>query len=168
MLDQVMVKTDRQIQTGDLLAWGYIDAKGFGRYVRGFVQMMTLSTYSHVGIAYVKDDILHVIEAVEPCISINRIDLEDTFYVVPMNISNTTNLEDIANDYVGKKYSLLDCVRGYLGVSTDDNNRWQCAELSTEIYRRLGHDIKPRRLTPQEVVQAALRYTTSASGLWVH
>lgn len=164
--DSAVYKTPaHQIQSGDLLAWDYVDSKGLSRFVKKFVQLMTLSDYAHVGIAIVKDDILHVFEAREPVIEITPLVNRGSFYVVPMNLTDTTNLQQVMERYVGKKYSLVDCVRAYLGYETNSNDSWQCAEVANQVYIDMGIELNPVKTTPGGVVKAAILY--SKTGLWI-
>lgn len=160
------VRPTRQIQSGDLLAWENDHYTGWNRFVVTFVRFMTLSEYGHVGVAHVRDGVVYALEAVNPVVRIQPIPVRSKIYVVSMNIQDTTKLYDHIQKYVGRPYSILDCIRAYLGVVTKSDDRWQCAELANEIYSKLGIDLKPKRITPSGVVEAALRH--SHSSLWIY
>jgi hypothetical protein len=155
---------NHSVQSGDLLAWDYDELSGLYRYVNMFIQSMTMSSYSHVGIAIRRGSDVFVLEATQPKIRISPLKNKGDFYVLPLGPVDHDELERIAQDYIGKEYSILDCIRAYLGLKINSNKRWQCAELAVRVYQRLGIELKPARLTPQSLIKTALIY--SKAGLW--
>ena len=153
-----------KIKSGDLLAWSYDELSGWYRFVNKTIQLMTLSSYSHVGIAIVDGGDTYVLEATRPYIKLSKAQEKGHFYVVSMNLENTEELMDIAKEYLGKPYSLMDCVRAFFGYQTAKDDQYQCAELCAEVYERLGEEFFPEKNTPQGLVKAALSYT--GSSLW--
>ena len=149
------------INSGDLLAWSYDGLKGYYRYLNQFIQLVTMSSYSHVGIAVIIEGEILVLEATQPMIQMTPIKKKGHFYFIPMHAPNANKLSELIHLYIGKRYSVWDCIRAYFGWTVTDNNRYQCAELCTEVYEHLGLNIKPDRITPQGLVRAALIKTKS-------
>lgn len=165
-MDTVCNESHRTIKSGDLLIWDETHHDYWGKLLIRFIRFMTMSEYGHVGIAIVRKNEVFVLEAIQPRVAITFLGSRTNFYVVSMNIKDLGYLEDIAQKFLRCRYSLLDCVRGFLGVQTSTDNRWQCAELCNEVYLELGIDLKPNRVTPSGIVRAALDY--SFSNLWIY
>ena len=156
----------RTVKSGDLLVWDEANHGFWGKLVIKFIRFMTMSEYGHVGIAVVEDGYTYVLEAVQPRVQYVSMSGKTNFYVVSMNLDKTEDLVKIAKKYVGYRYSLLDCVRGYLGLTTLSDERWQCAELTAMVYEDLGVELVTEHMTPSGVVRAALSH--SGSTLWVY
>lgn len=144
------------IQTGDLLVWSD------GNIWMDFVRLMTLSNYGHVSIAWrfgdQFSDLYHV-EANVPKIRYQRITDDRKFYVIPMRKHFKRDVDlFFFDDKVGLKYSFMDAIRAYLGVSLAADDRWQCAELAHAFYLHHGVDLK-KAFTPSKIVEAALAHS---------
>lgn len=144
-----------QIKSGDLLIWD----KGSGSLISNFlinlVRFFTRSEYGHVGIAWKVNKRLFVIEAVIPHVRIIPLSSKDVFYHVPMSIEWSEESESFLLSKVGLEYSIIDCINAYIGRTSTDMNKWQCAELACEFYRYSGIDIK-RAYEPGLLVKTIL------------
>lgn len=163
---EASVRPIRQIQTGDLLAWDSDRYTGWSKLVISFIRVMTLSEYGHVGVAFVDNGKVFVLEAVNPKVRIQPISAGTKLYVVSMNLRSTESLQRIMQGYLGCQYSIMDCIRAYLGLTTKRDDNWQCAELANDVYQQLGVELKPKRVTPSGMVHAALQF--SQSNLWIY
>jgi len=171
-MDQIVSTSQLDaVQSGDLLAWSDTshwndtETDWWGRLILMIVRGFTFSEYGHVGIAYRNEEGLYVLEATQPYIRFTRIIEGSVFYHLPMGIEWQESYLDILKEKIGTRYSVLDAIRGYLGMAVDDNNRWQCVELSNYSYLKMGIDLKVGRLTPSNIVKAALLW--SKKGLFL-
>ena len=140
-----------EIESGDLLAWSStaIELK--------IVQLFTLSSFDHVGIAWRVDGRLFVIEARPPEIRIYPLSKLRPFYHVPMHIDWSEDYTEYLLEHVGDPYSRWEAIRAFFNISKKDNH-WQCAEFANSFYSRVGLDID-FGLTPRSVVDAAIEHS---------
>jgi len=143
------------IASGDLLAWSTDSTTIWSRLLTHLVRIFTSSEYSHVGIALRLEDRVYVLEATIPRIELRLLSECTGFYHIPMHVTWTSELEIYLKHYIGKSYSLLDCVRGYLGYTDVSDDRWQCAELCNDFYHQVPIDLGDA-YTPSHVVREAL------------
>lgn len=149
------------IQSGDLLAWSTDNASLSSKILTTLVRFFTLSEFSHVGIAYREDGRLYVLEATIPKIQLRLLSERKGFYYVPMRVAWESSYEPFLKHYIGKKYSILDCIRGYLGKTDISDDRWQCAELCNDFYKHIGIDLQDN-YTPAKLVKAAMSRVRSS------
>jgi len=141
-----------EIKTGDLLAWGKSPGLApVSDFLLWIVKVFTKSKYGHVGIAIRLGGRLMVVEAVIPRVTLTPISAREEFYWIPMSSSWSNAYLSKLFVNLGKPYSILDCIRAYLGKTDISNDRWQCAELVSNFYEHIGEfDSLPD--TPVEVV----------------
>lgn len=144
------------LHTGDLLAWSTDRTTFWSRMLTTFVRFFTLSEFAHVGIAYRDDNgRVYVLEATIPTIQMRLLSEVKGFYHVPMQIQWNDDLDVYLKHYTGKPYSLMDCIRGYLGHTDPSDDKWQCAELCNDFYKHAGIDLGDN-YTPSKVVMEAI------------
>lgn len=146
-----------EIQTGDLLVWSKAPHGGFWLKI---VRLMTVSDFGHVTVAWRVDGKLNHFEAVMPRIHVVAVPEDGSFYVLPMSkyIKDADNVDSLM-ETVGKRYSVLDAIRGYLGIEVKDNDRWQCVEQSNHYYQSKGIEVLSRFLTPTRFVKKLMAMT---------
>lgn len=145
------------IKTGDLLVWSNAPSGGFWLKV---VRLMTVSDFGHISIAWrIGNDLFHI-EAAIPRIRVVKVPSNGSFYIIPMSriITDPENIDSIS-EAIGKRYSIMDAIRGYLGIQVKSNDRWQCVELSDEYYTAKGISVDNRFLTPSRYVKRLLEKT---------
>jgi hypothetical protein len=146
------------IHSGDLLAWSNANGTRLSRLIKSIIRLLTMSEYSHVGIAFCMDNEVYVLEALEPSIKLTLLRTVPGFYHIPMNIEWQPEYSRILADYICKSYSILDAIRGFFGKTDTSNDRWQCAELANDFYRRIGLDFGDA-YTPGLLIKAILMQT---------
>lgn len=141
------------VRNGDLLIWSNQGSMlTFGFWVRLF----TRSHYSHVGIAYWLDDVLHVLEAHPPRVRLRPLERHPCDYWIGMGISHWNPMDDQwLQAVIGDKYSYWEAVTS-LVKNAPLNRQWQCAEFVLTVYKRLGLTYTAK-MTPSGVVQAILQ-----------
>lgn len=145
----------KQIQTGDLLAWSSLGA-GKSNFLLNLVRIMTMSDYGHVSVAWVRDGELYHVEATMPKIRVAKILPSDRFYTVPMTPRGSGGLDmSFFSDKIGMRYSVKDALRAFFGIAVEQDESYQCAELTNEFYKSRGIDLGDA-FTPMRVVNAAL------------
>ena len=146
-----------KIQSGDLLAWSRSTGGFVERAIVALVRMATMSEYAHVGIAYVENGAVYVVEATTPVVRKIRLTEKEVFYHVPMGLELVSPVMSFRffDDKIGLDYSYMDAVRAFLGTRLEKDNRWQCAELANYFYQSVGVDLG-NAWTPSEVVRAAM------------
>jgi uncharacterized protein YycO len=143
-----------QIQSGDLLAWSTHRDKGWRRIINHLIRIFTMSEYCHVGIAWVINERVFVIEAVQPCVRIYPLSTETPFYHIAMNLQVKDNQLNYLLSRVGEPYSVWQALYAYFGKPKSDK-AWQCAELCNSFYRKVGIPLKGG-WTPSALVEAIL------------
>jgi len=145
------------IKSGDLLAWSKSPTdKVISNIFLSIVKFFTKSNYGHVGIAWRMGGRLLVVEAVIPFIHVYPVSKRESFYWIPTNIPWTPSYIKHLLKYLGTSYSIIDCIRAYLGDTDPSNNRWQCAELCNDYYKNIGINLG-KADTPVEIVEAMLK-----------
>lgn len=145
------------LRSGDLLIFAEDGRTGFSAFALGAIRFFTRSEYAHVGIAVRNGDDVCILDAVVPSVQYRKLRKSETFYFVPMHLNIVDgDLHKVVVKYRGLKYSVLDAFRAYFGLTLKDDNRYQCVELVDEIYREQGLDLNVGRLTPSNIVKAAL------------
>jgi hypothetical protein len=143
-----------KIKSGDLLAWSHRSWKTWYDIKIQLVRIFTQSEYSHVGVAWVYQDRVFVIESVTPFVRIVPLSNLLPCYVISMNLPWSKETENLALGMVGKAgYSQLEAIKAYFGKNKDPN-AWECAEFVQKIYRseNLNLDCKD---VPSDLVLAA-------------
>ncbi len=140
MSEVILYKDVRdQIKTGDLLIWKKDKVRFLSNLFLSVVRLFTKSEFAHVAIAWRVRDRLFVIEATMPQVRIYPISSFDEFFHIAMNVEPTEEQLDYLLGKVGLSYSIKHAIWGYLGIKLDDSEEdWQCAELVTRFYNRLG------------------------------
>lgn len=146
------------IQTGDLLAWSHDPNSAKGDFITRMVGWLTGSRYGHVGIAWRChdgiDEELFVIEATIPLIRTARVTSDRNFYCIPMNINWTARNKAFLMSKIGLKYGYMDALRSYFGMTLENDDRYQCAELAHGFYKESNIDL-PEDLIPGNLVRNA-------------
>jgi hypothetical protein len=154
--DNLYVNYRDSIKSGDLLAWGSPPSSILHKVINTFIRLFTLSEFAHVGVAWVTDGRVFVIEATFPRVQISPLSKCDQFYHIPLKIEWKHEYATVLLELVGCGYSIKDCVRGYLGKITDDKNKWQCAELAHYFYTKTGILKLGNCCTPSSLVNCIL------------
>lgn len=149
------------IQSGDLLGWRRNSHNSTSDFLIHAIRIATASKYGHVGIAWRchdgVDDELLVIEATIPKIQVCRITPDADFDCVPMGIEWNRQGKDFLVDKIGEPYGILDALRGGLGKTVENDNRWQCAELAHCFYQSYDIDLG-EVLTPGGIISSAEKH----------
>lgn len=143
--------TTYDIASGDLLLWTSYPENNISNFLIKSIAKLTNSPFGHVGIAWKShdtlDDELFVVEASIPRITITRATEDSGMYCIPMHASWLPKNKRFLTDLVGKPYSIVDAIRGYLGMVAKKDDRYQCVELARDFYEVSGIKI-PCKLTP--------------------
>lgn len=145
------------IKTGDLLAWSDY-SKEHSTFWLKLVRLATMSEFGHVSVAWRQGEQLFHVEAVMPFIRVVPVPEGESFFYIPMSrfLKTPPRMSEFFSDKIGQRYSVLDAVKAYLGIATQHDNNWQCAELSNAFYAEHGVDLGSKAMTPSRVVYAAL------------
>jgi uncharacterized protein YycO len=144
--------------TGDLLAWSHRPWHSWYDFQIQMVRMFTQSEYSHVGVAWVTEGRVFVIEAVSRGVCITPLSNTGEFYWVPCQHEAKNMTIDWLMQQVGKPYkNKLQMVMDFFtGKPTKQVDRFQCSELANEFYSNSGLFLNAEN-TPSSIVNAALR-----------
>lgn len=145
-----------QIKSGDLLVWKKSSKSTISRWTLDIIRLFTRSDFAHVGVAWVLEGRLFVVEATQPVVRLTNVKETDEFYHVGMNVEWSKLSEDFLIGKLGLKYSMFDAIRAFLGKRLDNDDRYQCAELAHEFYAVHGISLGDS-YTPSELVDSALR-----------
>lgn len=151
-------KARETIKTGDLLAWSHGSLKSWHDFQIMLVRMFTRSEFSHVGLAWVANGRVFIIEAVGTGVRIFPLSRDVPFYLCRKPTYLDQRSVDFLFERIGAPYSKLQAVLAGLGMlrkGADDV--WQCAEL---VLRALSLDVDSLgdvNATPTAVVKQAMR-----------
>ena len=134
-------KGRENIKSGDLLAWSKKDFTTIKDLFPWIVRVFTASKYTHVGVAWVVEGRVFVIEAVPPCVRIYPLSRRLPCYHINMNVDWQEGDDKFLIDQVGKPYSTMDAIRGYLYEPNSENDRWMCVKLSKFFYDIVEVDV---------------------------
>lgn len=148
------------IKSGDLLIWKKSKKSLISSWAIELIRFFTRSDFAHVGIAWVMDGRVFVVEATQPVVRLTIVKDNDEFYHAPMVIEWSDTSEEYLIDKIGLKYSVFDAIRAFLGKTLDNDRRYQCAELANEFYKTHGIELGDA-FTPSELVEAVLRLQTT-------
>lgn len=148
------------IKSGDLLIWKKSKKSLISNWTIELIRFFTRSDFAHVGIAWVMDGRVFVVEATQPVVRLTIVKDNDEFYHAPMVIEWSDTSEEYLIDKIGLKYSVFDAIRAFLGKTLDNDRRYQCAELANEFYKTHGIELGDA-FTPSKLVEAVLRLQTT-------
>lgn len=143
------------IKSGDILAFSHGDWKTLNGFKINMIRIFTRSTYSHIGIAWVVNNRVFVLEAVKPMLRIYPLSHLGSFYLIGMDATWLSTTEDYALSKVGVKYSELLAVKAFF-EPLEEGNVEQCAAYVREVLKRESIDLG-RRSTPDAVIKQALK-----------
>ena len=144
------------IRSGDVLAWSHRGIRSWHDLKIWFVRLFTRSEYSHVGLAWVTDGRVFVIEAVMPLVRVYPLSklLDHGCFWIPSKAPWKATTEEYAMACVGDVYSQIQAMEAPFEMPPADK-LWECAELAASILKMDGIDLGTV-YTPSAVVQAAL------------
>lgn len=144
------------IRSGDLLAFSHGDWKTLNGIKVNLVRMFTMSTYSHVGIAWVVAGRVFILEAVKPKVRIYPLSLSGDFAWIPLDTPWTPETEQYAMERVGADYSELQAIRAFWEpLQAGDVS--ECAAYVREVLKRDGIDLGSMSRPDMVVKEAQLR-----------
>lgn len=147
-----------QIKTGDLLFWSHGSWRSWKSIQVVIVRAMTLSEYSHVGVAWVVNGRVFVVHAIGRGVCIEPLSTQGEFYWLPMRTEFSEEALDRAFSRVGDKYSKLQAIMGFLGLLKAGEDRvWQCAEFVVWFYQQVGYALSDC-VTPSGIARAAMAH----------
>jgi hypothetical protein len=154
-----LAKNQHMIKNGDLIAF-----KG-NRFLDQIIRLFTRSTYSHVGMAIWRNNVLCVIEATWPRVVINPLVGRTDFYHIDMNIEWKPEYDTLLDSRVGAKYSIWHDIQAMF-VKPNQDGEWECAMLDTIDYNLMGVPLN-NLYTPDALVQACAEYSPDGINLFV-
>lgn len=142
------------IQTGDVLAWSEGGVwNSWRNFQLNLVRMGTLSTYNHVGIAYVLLGRVFVVEAVVPLIRIFPLSQLTPFYHIPTEYRLDEAKETKLLARVGLPYSKWEAIKSAFSKDTNGQKVWQCSKLVNQTLMDFDKSFDDLYDTPQAVVE---------------
>jgi len=121
--------------SGDVVAW-----KGKS-LVSKIIRLFTNSEYSHVGLVWVSNNRVFIIEAVYPLVRIVPLSSLLPCYVISMGKSLEPYAESNALSMVGvATYSAWEAILSYFGLNRDPSS-WQCVEFVKSILKDNNQEI---------------------------
>ena len=148
------------IKSGDLLAFSHGDWKSWSGIKTLAVRAFTLSTYSHVGVAWVVGGRVFVLEAVKPKLRIYPLSLSGDFYHTATSAVWTDQVEEYALSQIGQPYSELNAMAAFF-APLKKGDVSECAAYAREIMSRAGVDLGAISRPDAVVSTAQLQYPTT-------
>jgi len=147
-----------QIKTGDLLAWSNGGWGSWRDIQVNLVRMFTRSEYSHVGLAWVANGRVFIIEAVGSGVRIFPLSREIPFYLVRKPSPLTQAAIEFLFERIGAPYSKLQAILAGIGaLAKGRDDVWQCAELVLSALALDDDGFGDINATPTAVVKEAMR-----------
>lgn len=143
------------IKSGDILVWTNRKIEKISDITLQVIRLFTKSDYTHVGIAWVVEDRIFVIDAVMPVVRIYPLSRLLPFYLIQTNVNWNKEVENFALSTIGEKYSIKQAILSLVNKPNLDDN-WQCAELVHEILMKCNIDLG-ESYTPSDIVYNALK-----------
>lgn len=151
-----------KIKTGDLLVWSesgsWFTSRGFQL---NMVRVGTMSTYNHVGIAYVVGGRVFVVEAVVPYVRIYPLSKLLPFELISLPFTATEKTEENLLKYVGVPYSKWEAIKAAFTKNTNNDKVIQCSKLANEILSEFDKRFLEINDTPEKTVELALSIKNS-------
>mgnify|MGYP001168845010 CR=1 FL=1 len=124
------------IKTGDLLAFSHTAKGTFYDFQIHMVRKATESEFSHVGIAYVANGRVFILEAIGSGVRMFPLSRYLPFYHVTNPIELSEKALNWAFETLGAEYEskLLMLVKSIVNIKLNDNKRFQCSEYVNGIY----------------------------------
>jgi hypothetical protein len=148
------------IQSGDLLIWSRDKNSKLSNFLIKGIRLFTSSSYGHVAIAVWHNGELHFLEATNPRVRLAVFDADqviDGVLCVRVGVTFTSESKEFLFSKIGFKYSFLDVLRAYLGLTLKRDDRYQCAEIGNDFYALHGIDLQA--YTPEKLVRRLLEVT---------
>ena len=143
------------IKTGDILAWSHGSWQSFYMAQLNLVRIFTRSEFNHVGVAWVKDDRVLLVEAMVPRIVAHPLSTYLPCYHIPMTIGHISDERML--EKLGGKYSKWEAIRGFLNKEMlEENKKWQCSKHTQWLHLENTSDWGKVPSTPSAVVKFAL------------
>lgn len=155
-MEEVALTSRARIKSGDLLIWSSEGNFTMSDIVLTAIRFFTLSDFAHVGIAWRSETKLFVIDATMPRVRMRPIVDSESFYHIPMGVVWTPKCEEFLMSKVGLPYSFVDALCAQLGITLNDDEKWQCAEIAHQFYLSTGLDFG-KAFTPTKLVNAILQ-----------
>lgn len=150
-----------RMRSGDLLAWDKGRGSILSTLTTSTIQLFTGSRYGHVGVVWTFAGRVFVIEASPPAVRLTPVSTINEFFYIPTRLRWRRTYEEFLLSKIGLNYSIMDCIRAYLGIlNTKDNDSYQCAELACEFYKLTGI-LKDNRYEPGLLVDAIIELRKS-------
>ena len=148
-----------ELQTGDLLAWKVTRVSSFFSFILFLYQKIFKVEFSHVGIVLKLEDRYFIVEATPPRVRIYPVSMSDDFYYIKTDIKKDKKYVGVLLRHVGKRYSILDLVKGMFGMKSNDKSLY-CSELAYGFYKEIGFITDESSwLTPQALVDKVVAIT---------
>lgn len=145
------------IKTGDLLAWSEGGPWNSWRNIQlNLVRMGTMSDWNHVGIAYVTDGRVFVVEAVVPEVRIYPLSKLAPFTYIHTPFMFDEEAKDKMLKYVGTPYSKWEAIKAAFTKQTNNDHAMQCAKLCNEVFSYFNSDYLNLHDTPFATVNFTL------------
>lgn len=143
------VDVRNEIKTGDVLAFTHKSWKSWYDFKVQLVRFFTQSEYSHVGMAWVANGRVFVMESVTGGVRI--VPLSKFLPAYHLNMSELTQDQiEKAFSVMGEPYSQWEAVKSFFGNIDDKDGKWECAEFVAVVG---NFDCKA---TPTDVVDYCL------------
>lgn len=139
------------IKSGDILAFSHVGWRNWHDIKVNLVRIFTMSEYSHVATAYIKNGDLFVIEAVMPVVKLTPLFSMGDFYWISMGLPWKQETEKYALSKLGEKYSEWQAIESLFDQPPKDN-LWECAELVKAIAGADGFALESKP-TPSKIVK---------------
>ena len=151
-------KARETIKTGDLLAWSHGSLRSWKDFQVMLVRVFTRSEYSHVGLAWVANGRVFIIEAVGTGVRIFPLSRELPFYWVQKPSPLTQEAIEFLFARIGAPYSKWQAILAGIGaLAKGKDDRWQCAELVLSALALDDDGFGDINATPTAVVKEAMR-----------
>jgi hypothetical protein len=146
------------IKTGDLIAFSGGNFSTVYELKVSLVRAFTRSEFSHIGVAWVTEGRVFLLDAVIPKIRIFPLSLDLPGYLIRMPNQLSKDATEYALSLIGQPYSNLEAIKAFLNnVKNGENGVWECAEYVANVWGKDIPEFNNIQATPTTVVQYCLQ-----------
>lgn len=148
--------TLKDVKTGDILTWKRDKKNLFSDLLIRGIRFFTGGDYGHVAVAIRFEPYVFVVEASLPMVKLTLVDPDEEIFHIPMNQEPFQEGVDFLITKLGLPYGIADDLRAEFGITLENDNKWQCAELTKAYLSKIGTSLDCKDI-PDSVVKAIIQ-----------
>lgn len=142
------------LKSGDVLAWSRGDWKSLNGIKNMIIRFVTMSRWNHVGVLWVTDNRVFVVEATIPEVRIYPLSkLLPCDVVLVTHVEWNKQAEDYLLRHVGQPYSVWLAIKSLFCKDSEGDKYTECAKLVNNTFLYLDPNFKNVLDTPARTIE---------------